>query len=198
MSKSTIMYLIGILSLSIMLIACDNKDTAEEMVVVEKPSKILKLDEVTTIVTVEDVDLENRLATLKYAEDNFIVVNVADDVKLEDIKVGDKVKMRYIESTAFYVTEPNPDRPAVAKTTTVDVGQGENLNKVTVDVVETVQTVESLDLENRVAVLKDADGNLKTIKVADDLVNLENVKVGDQVVTQYTEAFAVSLEKVEE
>ena len=198
MSKSTVQIMIALISLSILLLSCDKQDTSEVVDMPEKPSKVLKLDEVTTIATVEAIDLKERMATLKYAEDNFIVVDVADDINLETINVGDKVKMRYLESTAFYVTEPNPDRPAVAKTTTVDVGQGENINKVTVDVVETVQTVESLDLEKRVVVLKDADGKLQTIKVADDLENLENVKVGDQVVTQFTEAFAVSLEKVEE
>jgi hypothetical protein len=55
-------------------------------------------------------------------------------------------------------------------------------------------TVEALDLKAHTATLKGPDGKSVTVK-AQDPKNLENVKVGDEVVITYTEALAISVEK---
>ena len=70
--------------------------------------------------------------------------------------------------------------------------------KFTVDIIEKTSTVEAIDLATRKVTLKDHEGKVQTIEVADDVQNLENVKVGDQVVYQFTEAVAVDITKVEE
>jgi hypothetical protein len=86
--------------------------------------------------------------------------------------VGDKVSVTYLSSKAVYVTSPDKDRPPVASSRSVEVDSKDGKpRKFTVDIVEKTSTV---------------------------VENLENVKVGDQLVYQFTEAVAVDITKVEE
>jgi hypothetical protein len=188
------------LVLMISLTSCEKKDEAKMESEVGKPSKVLHLQEVTTIMIVKEIDLPNRLFTLDYGDGNEIVIEAAPDLEgIEKIKVGDKVSVTYLNSKAVYVTSPDKERPPVAKSRSVEVDSKDGKpRKFMVDIIEKTSTVEALDLETRMATLKDSDGNTQTIQVADDVQNLENVKVGDQVVYQETEAVAVDITKVEE
>jgi hypothetical protein len=57
-------------------------------------------------------------------------------------------------------------------------------------------TVQAIDTKKPSVTLKGPEGNIKEIKIKDPK-RLENVKVGDLVVITYTEALAISVEKVE-
>jgi len=182
----------------ISLMSCEKKE--EVKVETEKPSKVLDLSEVTTIMIVKQIDLPSRLFTLDYGDGNEIVVEAAPDLAgMEEIKVGDKVSVTYLSSKAVYVTSPDEDRPPVASSRSVEVDSKDGKpRKFQVDIVEKTSTVVAIDVANRKATLKDHEGKVHTIDVADDVQNLANVKVGDQVVYQFTEAIAVDITKVEE
>lgn len=186
-----------ILVLLISLFGCEKKE--EVKVEVEKPSRVLDLSEVTTTMIVKEIDLPQRLFTLDYGDGNEIVVQAADDLaNLEQIKVGDKVEVTYISSTAVYVTSPDEDRPPVAASRSVEVQTKDGKpRKITVDIIEQTSTVLEVDVVNRTAVLKDHEGKVQKIDVHPETKNLENVKVGDQVVLQMTTAVAVDISKVE-
>ena len=187
-----------ILLLMISLMSCEKKE--EMKVEVEKPSRVMDLTEVTTVMVVKQLDLSTRLFTLDYGDGNEIVVEAAPDLAgIESIKVGDKVSVTYLKPTAVYVTSPDEDRPPVASSRSVEVDSKDGKpRKFTVDIIEKTSTVLAIDAEKRTATLKDHEGKVQNIEVADDVKNLENVKVGDQVVTQVTEAIAVDISKVEE
>jgi hypothetical protein len=189
-----------ILVLMLSLASCEKKDEVKMEAETEKPSKVLDLTEVTTIMVVKQIDLPQRLFTLDYGDGNEIVVEAADDVaNLDKIVVGDKVSVTYLSSKAVYVTSPDKDRPPVASSRSVEVDSKDGKpRKFTVDIIEKTSTVEALDLATRTATLKDHEGKVHTVQVADDVQNLENVKVGDQVIYQFTEAVAVDITKVEE
>ena len=195
------MGIILMLVLLLVVFGCQKKDEVEVMPEAEKPSRVLDISEVTTIMTVQDINLAERLFTLTYDGMNEMVVEAAEDLTgIEEIKVGDKVRVTYLKSQAVYVTAPDEDRPPVSESRVVQVGSKDGKpRKVTVDIVETTEVVESIDLENRVAILKSMkDGSLDTVKVSDELKNLENVKVGDQVVLQSTESVAIDISTVVE
>jgi hypothetical protein len=63
------------------------------------------------------------------------------------------------------------------------------------DKITATATVQMVDLEKRVVVLKGKSGKLHTIKVGEEVRNLPQVKVGDRVVLTYYEALAVNLQK---
>ena len=181
------------------LMACKEKEEAKTETEVPKPSRVIDLSEVTTELIVKEMDLPTRMFTLEYADGNVIVVEAAEDLTgIEKIKIGDKVKITYLQSTAVYVTSPDASRPAVADARTVEVdSEGEKPRKVSVEVTEVTSTVMAVDAEKRTATLKDADGKIETINVHPEVTNLENVKVGDQVVYQVTKAIAINISKVE-
>ena len=192
---------VGLILILVALMAifgCQKKEEVETKV--EKPSRIIDVSEVTTVMTVEEINLEERLFTLTYEGMNEIVLEAADDLTgIEEIKVGDKVKVTYLTSTAVYVTSPDKERPPVSESRIVEVSTKDGKpRKMTVDIIEETSIVEAIDLENRTAVLKGPDGKISKIDVADEVQNLENVKVGDQVVLQHTVAVAVDISKVEE
>lgn len=189
-----------ILVLMISLFGCEKKDEAKMEAEAEKPSKVLDLTEVTTIMIVKEIDLPQRLFTLDYGDGNEIVVEAAPDLAgIEKIVVGDKVSVTYLSSKAVYVTSPDEDRPPVASSRLVEVDSKDGKpRKFTVDIIEKTSTVEAIDLATRKVTLKDHEGKVHTVEVAADVENLENVKVGDQVVYQFTEAVAVDITKVEE
>lgn len=56
-------------------------------------------------------------------------------------------------------------------------------------------TVDSVDLQNRTVVLKDAKGNLAPMKIAKTVNNLQNVQKGDVFVIEYAQAIVLSLVK---
>lgn len=178
------------------MFSCSKKDEMAE----EKPSRVLDVTEVTTMMTVKEINLEERLFTLDYGDGNVIVVKSAEDLEgIENIQVGDKVNVTYIRSKAVYVTGPDAEGPAIASTRAVEVDSKDGKPRaLTVKVKEDKSTVEAIDYEKRTAVLRHEDGTLENIDVADEVRNLENVKVGDVVVLQVTEAIAVDIVKVEE
>jgi hypothetical protein len=56
-------------------------------------------------------------------------------------------------------------------------------------------TIESIDLAKRKLTLKDAEGDLHTMKVSDEVRNLDQVKKGDEVVAGYYRSTAISVNK---
>jgi hypothetical protein len=193
------MGIILMLILLLVVFGCQKKDEVEMKPEAEKPSRVLDISEVTSVMTVKDINLPERLFTLTYEGQNEMVVEAAEDLKgIEDIKVGDKVRVTYLKSTAVYVTSPDAERPPVAESRVVQVDSKDGKpRKVTVEIKEETSTVEAIDVENRTATLKGPDGKVSTINVSDEVQNLENVKVGDQVVLQTTQSVAVDISKVE-
>jgi Cu/Ag efflux protein CusF len=158
-----------------------------------KPSGI-KERSVKKTATVQAIDLEKRVVTLKGEEGNIFDLKVGEEAKnLPQVKVGDLVTVQYYESLAFEVTKPG-QAVAVGSTTGVAAAKpGEKPAGVAAGQVTITATVEALDAKKHYVTLKGPDGKTKEIKVKDPK-NLVNVKVGDQVAITYTEALAISVE----
>jgi len=189
-----------IIILIIGLISCKQKDETKNMAGEEKSSHLVSVRSVTTIMTVQSINLEERLFTLQYSEGNVIVVKAAPDlVGIENIKVGDEVEVKYLKSLTVYVTSPDSSRPTITekKTVKMDTEGGEPVEYI-VDIVEKVSTVMAIDYEKREAMLKDSEGIIHEVDVSHEVENLENVSIGDQVVYHSTESIAIHIAKVQE
>jgi hypothetical protein len=176
------------------------EEASETMTTEAKAGRVIDVSEVTTVMTVKEIDLEDRLFTLEYAEGNVMVARAANDLTgIENIKIGDEVSVTYIKSTAVYVTSPDSARPAEVQRKEVQVDSKDGKpRKLMVDVYEKLSTVESLDRENRTATLKHADGTVEKVTVHKDFKGLDKVEVGDHVIYQFTQAIAVDIKKIEE
>jgi Cu/Ag efflux protein CusF len=146
--------------------------------------------------TVEKIDYEKRLVTLKGPKGNVATIKAGDEVKnLAMVKVGDKIVAEYYESLVVEVLKAGEATPgtqagsAVARAKTGEKPSGVAANTITV-----TATIDKIDKKAQTVTLKGPEGNKETIKLKDPN-NLKKVKVGDQVVISYTEALAIALEK---
>lgn len=161
----------------------------------EKPA-IEESTLVTVTATVEAIDQKTRMVTLKGPQGNSVTFKAGEQVKnLAQVKVGDTVLAKYYESVAVEVKKPGEAKPGVTTQEAVTRAKpGETPKGLAVSQVTVTTTITAIDKKKPSVTLKGADGKLTTVKVRNPK-NLENVKVGDQVVITYTEALALSLEK---
>jgi co-chaperonin GroES (HSP10) len=160
----------------------------------QKPS-VYKEEVVTETLTVEAIDLEKRIVTLRRADGSIFDLNVGEEVRnLPQVKVGDEVITKYYESLFVQVTKPGGAEGSQVKGTAARAKPGEKPAAMGARQVTVTATVEKIGKETMIATLKGPDGEVVDVKVRDPK-NLENVNVGDQVVFTYTEGMAVSVEK---
>ena len=145
--------------------------------------------------TVQAIDLDKRLVTLKGSRGNEITVYVTDRAKnLPQLKVGDQVTMSYYEELALRVVPPGQAAPAPTMTSALSTAKpGEKPGAVETRETTVTVTIEAIDKNAGTVTFKGPAGNSRTVKAADPK-NLELIKVGDPVEITYTEAFAVLVE----
>ena len=185
---------LAVLSLSVAGWAGEMSGTSHKMG--DKPSgEVSSLVESTA--TVQSLDYKTRMATLKADNGNTLTFRVSDEVKnLDKVHVGDKVKFQYYESMAWEVKKQGETTPGTSKSEGVKRSGAEHLPaKLEATQTTVTTTIEAIDKQNQTVTLKGPEGNSVVVK-ARHPENLEKVKVGDHVVITYTEALAVSVEKV--
>jgi len=70
----------------------------------EKPAGIAS-QAVVVVMTIEDIDKENQLATLKSADGELTTVKPRNPENLNKVKIGDKIVITQTESIAIKITE---------------------------------------------------------------------------------------------
>ncbi len=154
---------------------------------VERTSELI-----TTNASVVSVNPETRMITLKAPDGKVFNVKAGENVKnLSQYRPGDRVMVRYYQSTALQMTKPG-ERPMAAQqgsTTRTPQYPAERIEQTTMS-----GTVEAIDKNASQVTLKGPQGNLVTVKVNDPR-DLENLRVGDRLSITYAEATAVSLER---
>ncbi len=148
--------------------------------------------------TVEKIDLAAREVTLKGEDGRSETVKVDPEVRnLPQVRVGDRVTVKYYRSIAIFVTPPG-GLPSVSETSALQrAALGEKPSGRISNVVEATVNVEAVDLEKRTVTVRGPKGNVAVVGVGDRVKHLDRIKAGDQVVTRYVEAVAVSVEAPE-
>jgi Cu/Ag efflux protein CusF len=150
--------------------------------------------------TVEKIDMATRTVTLKGEDGRLETIKVGPEARnLGQVKVGDKVTFKYYEAVALFVAPTDPSagqaQPSYAEVTSVErAPAGGKPGGVVTSMVEATAAIDALDRKKRTVTIRGPEGNVRTIKVGDQ-VALDNVKAGDQVVLRFTEAMAISVEK---
>ncbi len=145
--------------------------------------------------TVAAVDLKNRIVTLDDRAGNVRDFKVAKEaVNLTQVKVGDIVTIKFLESIAVEVIKPGTAAAASEKTTIVRAKPGEMPGGVLTNQKVITATVKAIDKDAGTISLMGPDG--KTVKVkAQDPANLDKVNVGDELMITFTEAQAISVDR---
>jgi hypothetical protein len=165
-------------------------------------ARMTREDAVLVAVTasVEAIDPEKREVSLKGPLGNTVTFTVDPRVKrLGEVKVGDLVRADYYVSFAAELRKPTPEEektPFVLLETTAKAPPGASPAAGALRQFKVVTTIEGLDRPTQTVTVKGPRGNYLTARVADPS-RLTQVRIGENVVITYTEALAISLEKVD-
>ena len=155
---------------------------------------VTKSDMATATATVQAIDSANRIITLRSEDGTEDTMYVPTDVKrFDQVKVGDKLKVRYHESMVFQVRKPGETSNKPADTAnasrTPGAKPGAQMSRqmtATVDVVAVDPSVPSITV-------KTADGRTVTRKI-ENKKNIEGVKAGDKIDITFTQAALIAIE----
>lgn len=152
----------------------------------------------TEVVTVESIDVPNRLVTVKTASNDYVTVYVdKSHTDFPMAAVGDKVRVRYVQSLAVKLA--NSGTPAGGlkyKEETKEPAKGRPSGEAQAELNATVR-IESVNADGSIVLFTGPRGR-RAIDVQDPAMRdfARKLKPGDNVDVTYKEAVALSLEKV--
>ena len=164
----------------------------------KKPKATYNKKETKTVkATVKSIDQATRHVVLTTADGQdhaFVVGKQARN--LAQVKVGDEVIVQYQEALAVEVTATDPTKPLPQPTEAIATDRSEKGQTPEGVIARTVTlngTVESIDMDKKVAVIKGSGGNTVEVRMQHP-ERWQNVKVGDIVTAKYSEALALSVQ----
>jgi Cu/Ag efflux protein CusF len=168
-----------------LLIALPGVGYAQQPVVHEK--------EIVVKATIEAIDRDTRMITLKDKEGKTEIVFAGPEVRrFEELKIGDVVTFKTTESVAYRIRKPGEPAPASAKDEPAIVRSAGAKPGATKTEQET-KIVMVKGGRREVATIQTEDGRTMSFKVEDKNI-LKGLKAGDRVVISYTTATVISVE----
>ncbi len=140
-------------------------------------------------VAITAIDKSARKLTVKLADGEKMDIQVPADVQgFDKLKAGDKVDIDYIESVAIGIA-PKGSKPAVSERAAAMPGAAGSEMTVMAEVVK-------VDLDSNKVTFKGPKGKTKTLTVQDPELQarLPNLKPGQVVMFQYTQAVAAAIQ----
>jgi hypothetical protein len=154
---------------------------------------------VSVTATVQAIDVAKRELTLKGPLGNVNSFTVDKQVKrLDELKVGDEVTADYFISLAGELRAPTEEERRNPISIIEGVARGPKGSDPAAGGVRTIRVVAEvvgLDLPSQTVTLKGPKGDTATVR-AKKLDNFKKLRLGDTIVVTYTEALAISVEKV--
>jgi hypothetical protein len=154
-------------------------------------------NEVTAKGTIEAIDADRRIVTVKFDGGYSEVVSASPDVKrFSEVKVGDRVTVRYYESVVLVLRKASdtstPAPPAMSDKSAATPGEGAHPGGTAARQRKATVTVVSIDKAVPSITVKTPEGHTVTRKIH-DAKNLEGVAPGDKIDITYTEAMLVNI-----
>ncbi len=139
--------------------------------------------------TIQKIDKDDHLITVKGSDGNTIDIKAGPNVNLDKLKVGSKVNAAYYEEIAISLQKSGDQAPKMTQTVTERGG-------VTAQQTTVTSRVVAVDTAANKVVLRSPSGTTHAVKVTEpDLqAQLGKMKAGDNVDVTYTQAVAVTVE----
>jgi Cu/Ag efflux protein CusF len=155
---------------------------------------------VQATVMVTAVDPRLRTVTFRGPRGATRTVRLPPDAAVEQLKPGDRFRVRYYEPVAFHVFKADnsaagASAPAPLPVTEVDLVTPPDAPRPASAIARAERTtgvVEALDTVTRHIVVRRPAGDSLAVKV-DDAVDLKGIAVGDPVTVDYTETVALEM-----
>ncbi len=163
-------------------------------VVAKEPGKVAMAEAVRVSVTVQAIERDTRLVTLKRKDGSTFVVTAGPEVKnFDQIKVGDEVVLRYVEALTLELKKGSGGiRQKVEREGGAVAKPGERPGAAVGRQVTVVADVVGVNKAKQTIRLRGVEHTID-LKVRDPK-QFNMVKVGDQVEATFTEAVALSVE----
>jgi hypothetical protein len=168
--------------------------TGETAVMKSEPGKVTVADAIRITASVEAIDKDKRLVTLKGPEGNSVVVHAGPEVRnFDQIKVGDLVVVQYIEALTLELKPGGGAmREKIERENVAVAKPGERPGAVGGRQVTVIADVIALDAKKQSVRLR-GPKRIVDLKVKDPN-QFKLIKVGDQIEATFTEAAAISVE----
>ncbi len=146
--------------------------------------------------TVEKIDLEKRKVTLLLDNGKSKTFKVDKSVQnLDQVKVGDHLKMSYTEELIIVVGKSS-QAPGAGEVGAVAVKpKGSKPGIVMVDTSAISAKIVAVDTVKHRVTLVDPDGKKETVKLGSKVTNLDQLKAGETVDMVMTESLLVEIVK---
>jgi hypothetical protein len=144
---------------------------------------------------VNALDLEKKTVSIEGAGGRRLTVDAQHASNLDQVKVGDKVNLEFIDEMALFVRKSDVPPSATEVRAVHLTPKGKQTGGLMTQTVELTGNVASIDTVRRTIALKGPAGNVRMFKGAKGTMNFAQIKKGDQVVLRYTEAVALSVAK---
>jgi hypothetical protein len=155
-------------------------------------SKTITGDETVVKGTIEAIDVQAKVVTIKDSKGKFITVDVpAKTERFDQVKVGDPITVRYIDNVTVRLKAPGEkdiDTAAFAKTPAAGGGTAGTMAKQRA----ITATIQELDPKVPSVTFVGPNGWKYSRKVVDKKA-IEKVKVGDKVDIIWTEAVMIEV-----
>ncbi len=174
--------------------AVAQKAPVEATIQSSQPGRVAVARAVKVSALVTAIDAATRTLTLKAPKGEMIELVAGDEVKnFEQIKVGDEVVVTYMRGLTMQVSKGGGVRERTESTDAVRAAPGEKPAGAVGRQVTIVADVVDVDQKNKTISLKGPKGNVVVLDVQNP-DHFKVVKKGDQVVADFVEAVAVSVE----
>lgn len=202
--KNTFLTTLSVLSLlSTPVIAAEEKPpTTMEKMTEKMAEKVmgspeLMVDDTATMTAqVQAVDLKEREVTLKDKEGNLFIIDVPPEVRrLAEIKPGDLIVAQYKQALALGLDRTgtsNGIRVRKESTSVERAGKDQPPGAVARENIEVLAKIIAIDKAKRSVTIKGAQQTV-VLKASED-IDLDSMKVGDEVLAQYVQEMAITVE----
>jgi Cu/Ag efflux protein CusF len=158
----------------------------------QKPNT--KSQTITIKATIDSIDQDERTVTLKDKDGNYETVYCGPEIKrFDELKVGDEITFKYTESVVVKLSKAaekaksSTEKPAVVR------GAGAKPSATITHQQTAIVTIKAIDQKAPSVTVQTDDGRTSSFKIENKGL-LKNVKAGDRVEINYTEALAISVE----
>ncbi|HAA04062.1 MAG TPA: hypothetical protein DCZ69_11880 [Syntrophobacteraceae bacterium] len=162
----------------------------------KKVRSLVTVDTVMVKATVAAIDPASHTLTLKGTKGALLPLRVDQSVKNFDLaRIGDKVVVRYLESTALSLDRAQGQPVAPVQGAIQLAVHAAKPMRVSVAVVGIKATVETINYDRRTMTLRGPEGKAFPFRIDKRIKDVRSVRAGDEVVVHYTESLVISLEK---
>lgn len=152
------------------------------------------VDTVKATAKVTAIDAAKRMVTLEMDGKSKTITCGPEVKNFAQIKVGDLLKVTYVEALAVYLQKAGaPAGGEEVKTVTL-APKGAKPGMLVTDTIILKAKIDAVDAKKGTVTITTPDGNTKTMKVAKNVKGLKTLKKGDDIVVRFTEALAVVVE----